>query len=123
VEGERKARALILMALMYITAAGIVHCSYQGSRPPTLFTTLSQLVQHHRAGSLTLALTMPRIRGRPRRGTGWHAPESRRKRHQRFVRAFQVAKKNRRGGATIAPSPPRTYVEEDLSITLPDGLP
>jgi hypothetical protein len=30
-----------------------------------------------------------------------------------------MAKKKRRGGATAAPSPPRTYVEEDLSITLP----
>jgi hypothetical protein len=30
-----------------------------------------------------------------------------------------MAKKKRRGGATAATSPPRTYVEEDLSITLP----
>jgi hypothetical protein len=104
------------MALMYIAVPGTVHCYHQGSRPPTLLSTLPQLVQLHRADSLTLLFIMPRIRGRPRRGTGWRAPETRRKRHQRFVRAFQAAKKNRRGGATFAPLSPRTLLEEDLPM-------
>jgi hypothetical protein len=69
--------------------------------------------------ALALTLTMPRARGRPRRGAGWYAVDSRRKRHKRFERALLLAKRKRRGEAIATSSPPRTYVEEDLSIELP----
>jgi hypothetical protein len=43
--------------------------------------------------ALILALSMPQVRWRPRRGASWYAVESRRKRHRRFERAMIMAKK------------------------------
>jgi hypothetical protein len=56
---------------------------------------------------------MPRIRGRPRRGAGWYAAESRRKRHKKFAQAIRAARRKRRAIATTVLSPPRTFGEED----------
>jgi hypothetical protein len=111
---------MVIMEVMYISVAGFVHCYRHSSRPPTLLANSPQLVQRDRTGSLTLLVIMPRLRGRPRRGTGWRAPETRRQRHQRFVRAFHVAKQNRRGGATTAPA---THEEEGLAMAHHDVSP
>jgi hypothetical protein len=62
--------------------------------------------------ALVLIFIMPRARGRPRRGAGWYAADSRRKRHKRFERALVLAKRKRRRETTAVDSPPRTYVEE-----------
>jgi hypothetical protein len=115
--GQGTASQSIKLSALMLAAMGYVYFSL--NRPPTSHSNLFQQVQHRRAGGSALALTMPRVRGRPRRGAGWYAADSRRKRHQRFARAMLLARKKRRGGATVANSPPRTYIEEDLSITLP----
>jgi hypothetical protein len=107
------------LTLMLIAVLSIVHCYRRGSRPPTLLSTVLQLIQNHRADSSTLLFIMPRIRGRPRRGSGWRAPESRRQRHQRFVRALKAVKKNRRGGATSASFTPGTMPEEEVLTMIP----
>jgi hypothetical protein len=62
---------------------------------------------------------MPCIWGRPRRGSGWRAPESRRQRHRWFVRALQAVKDNRRGGATPASLTPGTMPEEEILTMIP----
>jgi hypothetical protein len=69
--------------------------------------------------ALILALAMPRVRGKPRRGAGWYAADSRRKRHRKFERAVIMAKQRRRRVNTVASSPPRTFVEEDPDMELP----
>jgi hypothetical protein len=109
-----------LSALMVFSALGYVLYSREGyGYVYGFYVNSPQSAQHCRAGGSSFALAMPRIRGRPRRGAGWYAAESRRKRHQKFAQAIRVARRKRRASATAAPSPPRTYVEEDLSITLP----
>jgi hypothetical protein len=40
--------------------------------------------------------TMPRLRGKPRRGTAWYRAESRRQRHRKFERALALASTRRR---------------------------
>jgi hypothetical protein len=115
--GQGTASQSIKLSALMLAAMGYAFFSLNG--PPTSHSNLFQQGKHRCAGGSALALTMPRVRGRPRRGAGWYAADSRRKRHQRFSRAMLLAKKKRRGGATVANSPPRTYVEEDLSITLP----
>jgi hypothetical protein len=62
---------------------------------------------------------MPRARGRPRRGAGWYAVDSRRKRHKKFERALVLAKRKRPRESKETDSPPRTYVEEIPSAELP----
>jgi hypothetical protein len=62
---------------------------------------------------------MPRVRGRPHRGSGWYAADSRRKRHWNFKCAMTLAKQRRRRAITATSSPLGTVVEEDLSIDLP----
>jgi hypothetical protein len=69
--------------------------------------------------ALLLAPAMPRLRGKPRRGAGWYAADSRRKRHRKFQRAVSMAKQRRRRVNTVASSPPRTFVEEDPDMELP----
>jgi hypothetical protein len=69
--------------------------------------------------ALVLIFIMPRARGRPRRGAGWYAADSRRKRHKRFERALVLAKRKRRRETTAIDSPPRTYVEEISTMELP----
>jgi hypothetical protein len=69
--------------------------------------------------ALTFAPVMPRLRGRPRRGAGWYAAASRRKRHREFNCAVTLARQRRRQATPAAGSPPGTIVEEDLSIELP----
>jgi hypothetical protein len=72
--------------------------------------------------ALNFALAMPRVRGRPRRGAGWYAADSRRKRHRNFKRVVTIAKQRRRRAITAASSPPRTFVEEDPEHGAPTGL-
>jgi hypothetical protein len=69
--------------------------------------------------ALILALSMPRVRGKPRRGAGWYATESRRKRHRKFERAMIMAEQRRRRVNTAESSPPRTFVEEVPNMELP----
>jgi hypothetical protein len=87
-----------------------------------MHSQLTEPSKNRRAGevlALVLILIMPRARGRPRRGAGWYAADSRRKRHKRFERALVLAKKKRPREAKAADSPPRTYVEEIPSMELP----
>jgi hypothetical protein len=69
--------------------------------------------------ALTFVSVMPRLRGRPRRGAGWYAAASRRKRHREFQSAVSLARQRRRKAILAADSPPGTIVEEDSSIQLP----
>jgi hypothetical protein len=69
--------------------------------------------------ALTSVSVMPRLRGRPRRGVGWYAAASRRKRHREFQSAVTLARQRRRKAIPAAGSPPGTIVEEDMSIQLP----
>jgi hypothetical protein len=112
-------QSIKLSTLMFFSALGYVFYSRAGyGYVYDFYASLPQPAQHCRAGGFTFAFTMPRIRGQPRRGAGWYAAESQRKRHQKFTRAIRVARKKCRASATATPSPPRTYVEEDLSIML-----
>jgi hypothetical protein len=72
--------------------------------------------------ALVLVLTMPRARGRPRRGAGWYAADSRWKRHKKFERALVLAKRKRPRESKETDSPPRTYVEEIPSEELPQNF-
>jgi hypothetical protein len=65
---------------------------------------------------------MPRLRGRPRRGAGWYAAASRRKRHREFQTAVTLARQRRRRAIRAAVSPPGTTVVEDSSIQLPEDF-
>jgi hypothetical protein len=60
--------------------------------------------------------TMPRARGKPRRGAAWYTAESRRQRKKNFEKAIAMAASRRR---TTPRTPPMAYVEE---VTLEDGL-
>jgi hypothetical protein len=83
---------------------------------------LTEPSKNRRAGevlALVLILIMPRARGRPRRGAGWYAADSRWKRHKRFERALVLAKKKRPRESKATDLPPRTYVEEIPSMELP----
>jgi hypothetical protein len=103
-------------------AATIVYVIIRLTRPLNMQLKLVKKSKNRCAGgilALALTLTMPRARGRPRRGAGWYTVDSRRKRHKRFERALLLAKRKRRGEAIAISSPPRTYVKEDLSIELP----
>jgi hypothetical protein len=57
---------------------------------------LVRLVRPLRLAALSLCITMPRIRGTPRRGAAWHAAKSRRKRKADFEKAMAVAARRRR---------------------------
>jgi len=65
---------------------------------------------------------MPRLRGKPRRGAGWYAADSRRKRHRNFQRGVQMARQKRRRVHTAASSPPVTRVEEEPDLELPSDF-
>jgi hypothetical protein len=69
--------------------------------------------------ALLLAPAMSRLRGKPRRGTGWYVVDSRRKRHRNFQRAVRVIRQRWRRANIAAGSPPRTLVEEDPNLELP----
>jgi hypothetical protein len=62
---------------------------------------------------------MPRLRGKPRRGAGWYAAASRRKRHREFQSALSLAKRRRRQASRAVNSPPSTVIEEGPSTQLP----
>jgi hypothetical protein len=62
--------------------------------------------------AIALFLSMPRARGRPRRGAGWYAADSRRKRQKKFERALTLAKRRRPRKSRGIGMPPMAYVEE-----------
>jgi hypothetical protein len=62
------------------------------------------------------------VRGKPRRGAGWYAADSRRKRHQKFERVVTISKKRRHRVIMVASSPPGTLVEEDPDMELPSDF-
>jgi hypothetical protein len=83
-----KLAALMVAAMVYV----IIHLT----RPLRMQLKLVEQRKNHRAGgilALTLTLTMPCARGRPRRGARWYAVDSRRKRNKRFERAMLLAKR------------------------------
>jgi hypothetical protein len=59
--------------------------------------------------ALNLALAMPRVRGRPRRGADWYASNSRRKRHRNFKRVVTIARQRQRRAIIAASSPPKPF--------------
>jgi hypothetical protein len=66
-----------------------------------------------------LSFIMLRARGRPHKGAGWYVTDSRWKRHKRFEQALVLAKRKRHRETTIVESPPRTYIEEIMTMELP----
>jgi hypothetical protein len=65
--------------------------------------------------AIRVTFSMPRERGRPRRGPAWYSLAARQRRQQRLERALSIARTQRiqttrRGG--MAWSPPMAYVEE-----------
>jgi hypothetical protein len=68
---------------------------------------------------LTSISGMPRLRGRPRRGAGWYAAASRRKRHREFQATVTLARRRHRRTILTVDSPPGTFVQEDSSAQLP----
>jgi hypothetical protein len=66
----------------------------------------------------TTLLSMPRARGRPRRGAAWYAADSQRKRQKKFERAMALASRRRFRKSRRTRSPPMAYVKE---ITLDDS--
>lgn len=68
---------------------------------------------------LTSVSGMPRLRGRPRRGAGWYAAASRRKRHREFQATVTLARRRRRRTILAADEPPGTIVQEDFSALMP----
>ena len=99
---------MVLSVLGYVLRSyegyGYVYGSHVNSQQPTHL---------HRVGSSSYAHAMPRIKGRPRRGTCWYAAESRRKRHKNFTQAIRAVQRKRRAIFTTVLSPPRTFGEED----------
>jgi hypothetical protein len=76
--------AAIIYALTRLTGSLSVSSKLAGQRSSS--SALDTL-------ALILALAMPWARGRPHRGAGWYAANSRRKRHKRFEQAVIMAKK------------------------------
>lgn len=112
-------QSIKLSALM---VAAMVYVIFRLTGPPIMNLKFFEQSRYRRAGgilALALPLTMPLERARPRRGAGWYATDARNKRHKKFERALLLVKRKRRGEAIAASSPPRTYVEEDLSLELP----
>jgi hypothetical protein len=72
----------------------------------------------HSQGTLVISRvsTMPRARGKPRRGAAWYTAESRRQRQKKFEQALAMASIRRRKKPR---TPPMAYVEE---ITLEDAM-
>jgi hypothetical protein len=72
----------------------------------------------HPQGTLVISRvsTMPRARGKPRRGAAWYTAESRRQRQKKFEQALAMASLRRRRKPR---TPPMAYVEE---ITLEDAM-
>jgi hypothetical protein len=62
--------------------------------------------------AIALFLIMPRARGRPRRGAGWYAVDSRRKRQKNFERALTLAKRRKPMKSRGIGTPPMVIVEE-----------
>jgi hypothetical protein len=60
--------------------------------------------------------TMPRARGKPRRGAAWYTAESRRQRQRKFEQALAIASTRR---SRKPRTPPMAYVEE---ITLEEAM-
>jgi hypothetical protein len=60
--------------------------------------------------------TMPRARGKPRRGASWYKAESRRRRQRKFEQALAIASTRQRRKPR---TPPMAYVEE---IALEDAM-
>lgn len=108
--------------LSTLMVAAMVYVIFRLTGPPRMNLKFVEQSRYRHAGgilALALPLTMPRERGRPRRGVGWYATDARNKRHKKFERALLLVKRKRRGESIAASSPPRTYVEEDLSLELP----
>jgi hypothetical protein len=72
----------------------------------------------HPLGTLVIprVSTMPRARGKPRRGAAWYMAESRRQRQRKFEQALAIASTRRRRKSR---TPPMAYVEE---IALEDAM-
>jgi hypothetical protein len=58
--------------------------------------TLIRLKGPNRLAALSPGITMPRLRGTPRRGAAWYAAKSRRKRKEAFEKALAIATRRRR---------------------------
>jgi hypothetical protein len=57
-------------------------------------------------------LSMPRARGRPRRGAAWYAADSRWKRQKNFEKALALASRRKTRKSRRLGTPPMAYVEE-----------
>jgi hypothetical protein len=118
-EHRPASQSIKLSALMATTIIYAITCL---TRSLSVHSKLAEQRSSNRALdtlALILALAIPRARGRPCRGAGWYAADSRRKRHKRFERALIMAKKRRRQATTRTSSPPKTFVEEVPNMELP----
>jgi hypothetical protein len=65
--------------------------------------------------------TMPRLRGKPRRGAAWYSAESRRQRKQKFEAALAMATRRRKERPR---TPPMAYVVEEIPEGgVPESIP
>jgi hypothetical protein len=118
-ENRPASQSIKLSALM---AAAIVYAIIRLTGTHRMYSQPTEQRRNRSIGdilALVLIFTMLRARGRPRRGAGWYATDSRRKRHKRFERALVLAKRKRRRETIATNSPPRTYVEEISTMELP----
>jgi hypothetical protein len=116
---ERQSTKLsALMALSLLVY--VLHSSKSWDNTRGFNVNSPQSAWHYRAEGSSFTQTMPRLRGRPRRGARWYAAASRRKRHQRFVQAIRTVRRRRRATAAAALSPPGTLVEEEPWPNIPD---
>jgi hypothetical protein len=121
-EHRPASQSIKLSALM---AATIVYVIIRLTGTLRMHSKLAEQSRNRRAGdilALVLILTMPRARGRPRRGAGWYAAESREKRHKRFERALLLAKRKRRRETIATSSPPPNVRRRNSVHGAPTGL-
>jgi hypothetical protein len=91
--------SIMLGLIVNITTPGcreLLRTSVSGKHWHHSKFALVRLVLPLRLAALSLCITMPRIRGTPRRGAAWHAAQSRRKRKADFEKALAVATRRRR---------------------------
>jgi hypothetical protein len=108
--------------LSILMDAAIVYAIIRLIGTHRLYSQLTEPSRNRSVGdilALVLILTMPRARGRPYRGAGWYAADSRRKRHKLFERALVLAKRKKCRETTTTNSPSITYVKEILTMELP----
>jgi hypothetical protein len=104
-----------LMASMVMIARGIITAGNWSEKQWFLAVFISPAQEFRalrnfgRGEACSNASTMPRLRGKPRRGSAWQRAESRRQRHRKFERALVLASARRKEQQR---TPPMEIIEE-----------